>query len=411
MRSPVYDMEEQSIFNFEKFKLTKPIRLIETFAGVGSQAMSLRNIGANFTHYKVCEIDSFAVKSYNAIHHTDFVPTDITKLKGSDLEIVDIDKYDYVLTYSFPCTDLSNAGARKGMSRKDWEEGKATRSGLLWEIQRILSELSEKELPTVLLMENVPQVVADQNIDDFRYWQDYLTSLGYFNFTQIMNASDYGLPQNRERCFMVSIKSNDFIDYSFPKKIPLQLTVKDLLEKEVDAKYYLPEERTQSLIDNYLMKGNNLKLSKQELACLQKTNKKGFLSINEAGLMKIGTDIASTITARYYKGVSGNGDNMVIEMVDFRYDEGIRSKANPNISPTLPSSHLGTESLSGQPFVLLKPEYKIRRLTPKECWKLMGFTEEDYINASKVNSETQLYKQAGNSICVCCLEKIFKELI
>ena len=118
----------------------KPIRLIELFAGYGSQALALKRLGVDFESYRVVEFDKYAVRSYNAIHNTNFAVTDIRDVKGADLGIVDTDKYNYCLTYSFPCTDLSVAGAQKGMTK-----GSGTRSGLLWEVERILRELNEAQ--------------------------------------------------------------------------------------------------------------------------------------------------------------------------------------------------------------------------------------------------------------------------
>ena len=187
-------------------KISKPIRLIEMFAGIGSQAKALKNLGVDFEHYRICEFDKYAVKSYNAIHGTDFKTSDITEIHASDLNVVDTDKYTYVLTYSFPCTDLSSAGAQKGMSK-----GSGTRSGLLWEVERLLSET--EELPQILLMENVPEVVSDKNIADFAQWIAFLDGLGYKSKYEILNAKDFGIPQNRARCFMVSWLGNYYYDF------------------------------------------------------------------------------------------------------------------------------------------------------------------------------------------------------
>lgn len=155
-------------------KIDKPIRLIETFAGYGSQSMALKAIGVKFEHYKMIEFDKYAVASYNAVHNTNFGVTDIRDVHGKDLEIVDTDTYFYFFTYSFPCTDLSVAGKMQGMKK-----GSGTRSGLLWEVERILTEIHESggELPQLLFMENVPQVISSANINDFHAWQDFLTSL------------------------------------------------------------------------------------------------------------------------------------------------------------------------------------------------------------------------------------------
>ena len=249
--------EQQSIFGFPEYKITKKIRLIEMFGGIGSQAMALRDIGADFEHYKLVEFDRYCVQSYNSIHNTAFTPTDIRDVHGKDLEICDKDKYAYILTYSFPCTDLSVAGKMKGMSKADWKKGESTRSGLLWEVERILKELPEKELPDVLLMENVTQVHNDQNGNDFMSWQDFLISLGYFNFIADLNAKDYGIPQNRERCFMVSILSDDFIAYKFPEPQKLTTIMKDYLEDKVDDKYYIRTEKSRKLISDLLADDKN----------------------------------------------------------------------------------------------------------------------------------------------------------
>ena len=154
---------QMSIFDFthDVFKIDKPIRLIELFAGVGSQAMAMRDLGADFEHHRVVEFDKYAIASYNAIHGTDFPAMDITKVSGADLGIVDTDKWCYIMTYSFPCQDLSVAGLGKGMSK-----GSGTRSGLLWEVERLLNEV--ENLPQVLLMENVPQVHGKKNMEGIR---------------------------------------------------------------------------------------------------------------------------------------------------------------------------------------------------------------------------------------------------
>lgn len=201
--------EQLSLFDIFKkpFSTTRPIRLIELFAGVGSQAMALRDLGVKFEHYRVVEFDKFAIKSYNAIHGTNFLTIDIRDLKGSDLGIVDKDKYTYLLTYSFPCQDLSLAGKQKGI-----EKGSDTRSGLLWEVERLLNET--EELPDILLMENVSQVHSKKNMPDFQMWIDFLKNKGYSNYWQDLNAKNYGIAQNRNRCFMVSILGD--YSYEFP---------------------------------------------------------------------------------------------------------------------------------------------------------------------------------------------------
>jgi len=131
---------------WETYTIKKPIRLIELFAGYGSQALALERLGVDFTHHQVVEFDKYAVKTYNALHGTNFSTQDITKL--DKLNIENTDRYEYIVTYSFPCTDLSIAGSRGGMTK-----GSGTSSGLLWEVERLL--LNSKELPQVLVMEHL----------------------------------------------------------------------------------------------------------------------------------------------------------------------------------------------------------------------------------------------------------------
>ena len=153
------------------------------------------------------------------------------------------------------CTDLSVAGKMEGMSKADWENGKSTRSGLLWEVERILKELSSEELPDILLMENVPQVHAEKNKEDFDAWLSFLRSKGYHNFYKDLNAKDYGIPQNRERCFMVSVLSKEFVEFEFPEQIKLDKVMKDLLESKVDEKYYINNDKAKRLIADLIERG------------------------------------------------------------------------------------------------------------------------------------------------------------
>ena len=270
---------------YPTFKIDKPIRLITLFSGYDSQALALKYLGVKFEHYKTCE---WAVKSIQALKdlhfendNTDYSKNltddevkeyllkkgissnyndpmskeqikrlknhrqiynniqathnlvNIQQVKGKDLCIKDTDKFTYLLTYSFPCQDLSLAGNRKGMSDT------STRSGMLWEVERILGELEEK--PQIILMENVIQVHGEGNKEDFNKWQLRLEEMGYKNYWQDLIATDYGIPQTRNRTFMVSLLGD--YNYTFPKPIPLKLKLKDMLEDNVDEKYYLSDKQ------------------------------------------------------------------------------------------------------------------------------------------------------------------------
>lgn len=205
-------------------EVNKPIRLIELFAGYGSQAMALRNIGADFEHYKVVEFDKYAIESYNAIHGTNFPAMDVKNVKGSDLEIVDKKSFTYLLTYSFPCTDISLAGRQAG-----FEEGSGTRSALLWEVQRILEELkNDDSLPQILLMENVTAIHNESNRKHFAKWLEILEKLGYSTYVQDLSAWDFGVAQSRDRTFAVSLLGE--YNYHFPEPMDLKYCIEDYYE-------------------------------------------------------------------------------------------------------------------------------------------------------------------------------------
>ena len=276
----------------------KPIRLIELFGGYGSQALALKYLGVDFEHWKLCEWAIHSIDAYKSIHFTnddtnyselwdkeDLIEflynkgissnwnepmketsvkrkseedlrkivnnckathnlINIQQVHAKDLEIKDRELYNYVVTYSFPCQDLSLAGKGAGM-----EKGSGTRSGMLWEVERILEEC-EDNLPQILLMENVPQVAGKKNKEHFDKWIEFLESKGYTNKWCMLNAKEVGypepIPQNRNRCFMVSVLDPKQ-DIVFPEKVERKLVLKDLLESEVDEKYYLSDNQIKSI--------------------------------------------------------------------------------------------------------------------------------------------------------------------
>lgn len=293
------------------------LRLIELFAGYGSQALALKYLGIPFEHHFVCEFDKYAIQSYNEIHGTNFEVSDIKDVSAKDLNIVDIDKYKYLMTYSFPCTDLSLAGKRKGMERES-----GTSSSLLWEVERLLKEC--KELPQYLLMENVPQVISADNIKLFGEWTSFLTKLGYKNQYKLLNAKDYGVPQNRERCFMVSILKSENKQFSFPKSRPLEIRLKDVLEDDVDEKYYIRSEKAQKLIQQLIDRGQL-----QRGGCDLSLKKPRHI------------DIANCIKARYDGGIANfqNDGTGIIELGNVENGTGKHQSntvySGGGLSPTL----------------------------------------------------------------------------
>lgn len=298
-------------------KITKPLRLIELFAGIGAQAKALENLGVKFEHYRICEFDKYAVASYNAVHGTSFKTSDITEIHAKDLGIVDTDKYDYLLTYSFPCTNLSKAGKQLGMSRDS-----GTRSGLLWEVERLLLEITQDGecLPQILLMENVPDVLSEKNREDFFAWCGFLEGLGYTSKYAILNAKDFGVPQNRERCFMLSWLGDDYF-YVFPEGKPLTKKLKDVLEPKVDEKYYIPQKNLKYLnldLDKKACGGGGLysPSQKQYESAVEEVSTKnivGILLSNQGKKYEKQTDTANTILARDYKGFGNQTTTGVLE--------------------------------------------------------------------------------------------------
>lgn len=428
----------------EALKIDKPIRLIELFSGVGAQAKALERLGADFEHYRTSEWEWNAGASYKAIHkgddNTDYsepytkdeltdilfawsVSSDgkkpmtreqisrkneqwhrdvynsfratnnlgsILNFRAGDLGIVDTDKYCYIMTYSFPCQDLSLAGKGKGMAK-----GSGTRSGLLWEVERLLNECNE--LPQILLMENVTQVHGKGNKEHFDEWITFLESKGYCNYWKDLNAKNFGIPQNRNRTFMVSVYGN--YTYEFPQEFPLQLRLKDMLEDKDGS------EISNTLTSRYYKDGKECLIKEQPILI-------GGMQKNQS----VKTDGISTCLTSSMDTGGGYVPMVVNNIEPIRlgglYDtEKSKHQAGAiwdketigGTEPTKINLKDGTQITSNDNLSGLR----IRKLTPKECWRLMGFDDADFEKAAKRNSNSQLYKQAGNSIVVDTLYYIF----
>lgn len=384
------------------------------------------NYNEPMTKQQIDRLSKEQVKTiYNNIIATHNL-VNIQQVKGEDLEIVDKDKYDYILTYSFPCQDLSLAGKGKGMSDT------STRSGMLWEVERILKELKEIDsLPQVLLMENVPQVHSIDNTPDFNKWQIELTKLGYKNYWEDLIATDYGIPQTRNRCFMVSILGD--YNYKFPKPIKLEKKLKDLLEEDVDEKYFISDKMLEGMINtnfnSYKLESRlqdldgavDTLLTSSGARCphcipIKNKTKKGYLEATDGD----GVDISSRM--EYHRGTvqkgktqtlttsGGENNGVCIEDKGNYYqwykkgyqEHDTRAWKEEKVSETLCTKG-GTK--------VAMNNLRIRKLTPKECFRLMGVKDEDYEKCAKNQSDSSLYHLAGDSIVVNVLMAIFKEMI
>lgn len=214
-----------------KFVEESPLRVFEAFAGYGSQAMALRNIGVPYRVVGISEIDPWAIKAYMAVHGETRNYGDVTAMDWGQVEDFDL------LTWSSPCQDFSNAGKQAG-----GEEGSGTRSSLLWECRKAI----EAKRPRWVIFENVKGFVSGKNIGEYRKLYEYLSRQGYSVFAQVLNAKDYGVPQNRERVFIVAVLGDAW--FSFPQPRELKAALVDLLEEEVAEKYYLDQARVEKFI-------------------------------------------------------------------------------------------------------------------------------------------------------------------
>lgn len=261
------------------------IRVFEAFAGYGSQAMALKRLQADFPDkiefevVGISEIDPYAITAYKAIHGDTPNFGDISRIDWA--KVPDFDLF----TYSFPCQDISTAGRQRGFA-----EGSGSRSSLLWECRRAIAA----KLPKYLLMENVKALVQKKFKTEFQRWVDTLSELGYTNFWQVLNAKDYGVPQNRERVFMVSILGDAAFD--FPEPFPLKKRLRDVLEDDVDENYYLKDEQVQRILahcDRKLSEGCGFKpqFTPPDKICGTITNNYGqretdtYLKLNEKDIL------------------------------------------------------------------------------------------------------------------------------
>lgn len=339
--------------------LRENISILELFGGIGACTKALKNIGMNVNVVDYVEIDKYACKSYNAINGTNFEPQDI---KEWDKDI-NID----LIMHGRPCQDFSTSGLQMG-----GDEGSGTRSSLMYESIRIINKLK----PKYVVWENVKNLLSKKHKHNFDNYINKLDELGYNSYYQVLNAKDYGIPQNRERVYTISIRkdiNND--NFKFPEKEPLKIFLKDLLEKEVDKKYYLND--------------------KQLLAIKNSTYMSTQRRIQEKNW-------CDTLCARDFK------DPKCVQVgnLDIKGLESIKRVYSPEgISLTL------TTCGGGNTQVKIKDGNNIRKLVPLEYWRLMSFDDEDFYKVKKSGmSDSQLYKQAGNSIVVKVLEKIFLNL-
>ena len=501
------------------------LKYLSLFSGIGAPEKALKNLGIEYELIGFSEIDKYAIKSYCAIHNVseELNLGDITKIDIKSLP-KDID----FITHGSPCTDLSLAGKEAGA-----DKGSGTRSSLMWNSVEIFKHCK----PKIILWENVKNLLSKKHKHNFDAYIEDLNNLGYVSYYKVLNAKDFGIPQNRERVFTISIRNDINKEFKFPEPFDNGIRLKDLLEKEVDEKYYINTEKANKLIEEF--KANNKNNEQKILVCGKLNSSQDGIVCNPNGIspthvaghgncpkvvcpcitpdrlnkrqngrrFKTNGEPMFTLTAqdrhgiletntlnfiggigekdivgdnkslsrnypqgnRVYDsnniacsqtanggGIGGKTGLYLVGNLDIKGNEQIkRVYSEEGVSPTLNTMQGGNTqpkvmykvrqatkqgyaiAEEGDSINLEQPnsttrrgrvcnkiantltcscnqavvnEYRIRKLTPLECYRLMGFDDEDFYKASALNSNSQLYKQAGNSICVNVLEEIFKNL-
>lgn len=262
---------------------------LSLFSGIGAFEKALSNLNIPYNLLAYCEIDKHASKSYSAIHGVseELNLHDVTKVDSLDI----LDDVDFI-TYGFPCQDISNAGKQRGFID---EEGNRTRSGLFFEALRIIEEFQ----PRFAIAENVKALTSKKFTEEFKTVLESLEEAGYNNYWQVLNAKDYGIPQNRERVFIISIRKDIDKGFTFPTPIPLKLRLKDLLEDEVDERFYLSDEVV-SKIANVPYKNTTCLLKKQA----KEATKKGYAEAHPGDSINLEQPNSKTRRGRVGVGVA-----------------------------------------------------------------------------------------------------------
>lgn len=403
-------------------KITK-IKLGTFFSGIGSPEKSLKRIGVDYELMFFSEIDKYAIQSYCAIHDEDISKNkgDITKIKGKDLPYCDM------WFGGFPCQDISLAGKQKGFTKDN-----NTRSSLGWEMIRLLDEVEQK--PKYVIFENVANIMSEPMRPTLNLFKEDLEKRGYTIYNELLNAKDYGIPQNRERYFLIAILGEYY--YKFPLKQELKLRLKDMLEDEVDEKYYIKTDMLFEFNDDSIENVDRIgglfdkNDNKHQAGSIYNINGLSpTFDTMQGGYRQPCIAIPEATQKGYAEATEGDGvyinrphqkrgvvqKQMIQTLKTSGEDIGVvvKNKGKEIVKTTEISNTLMARDYKGfgnQEMTAILSNLRIRKLTPLECYRLMGFDDEDYEKASQVCSNSQLYKQAGNSIVVNVLEAIFKEL-
>lgn len=375
------------------------MKFIDFFAGIGGFHSGLEKADMKCVGW--CEFDKFAQKSYRAMYDTErlWFADDVRKVRGWDLPKADL------WTFGFPCQDVSIAGKQKGIKR-------GTRSGLFYEIMRLIDE-AEENRPEWLICENVKNLLS---VDGGRGFFEVLTEMGGRGYTiewRIYNSKDYGVPQNRERVYIVGRYGDSTGQPLLPIRRESTAALGQIISGSQGERVY---------------DGNKISytLSSQGGGCGAKTGLYTFVDINKKGSVQT-TDTARALLARYNKGqpnrpaecsgvieagpaIQSLGNATPVKVMPILTPDRLEKRQNGR---RIKNEGEPSFTLTGQDrhgVLIVDGHIKIRKLTPKECFRLQGFTDEQFDQAAAVNSETQLYKQAGNAVTVNVVEAIGRHI-
>jgi len=401
------------------------LKVIELFSGIGSPRQALKNIGIEHEVIAISDINKYANISYEALHGKVNNLGDITK-------ITELPPADF-WTYGSPCQSLSISGRKMGFSDK-------TKSGLLYEVERLLIKAKEKNtLPKYLLLENVKNLVGKRFKADYDKWLAFLNGLGYTNYWKVLNAKNFGIPQNRERVFCVSILG-EHKPYIFPEPVPLELRLKDMLEDNVPESYYITDARLKSMLRSTFHARRDSVLGLESISptiLARDFHEPKVVVLGSLDNEKYNKMIESSRRVYSENGLSptihtccsGNSQpKVMIGAMRGRNPEnpsdrtsGIhteqRLEIGGEISNTLTTVQKDNlvvcEVKKDEDVLSFKQDNKInvRKLTPTECLRLMGWKKEqiDKIVSAGI-SKSQIYKISGNGMVIQVLEAIFTNL-
>lgn len=382
------------------------ITFIDFFSGIGGFHSGFEKAGMKCVGW--CEFDKYAQKSYRAIYDTKglWFGDDVRKVRGWEIPNATL------WSFGFPCQDISVAGKQKGM-------GRGTRSGLFFEIMRLIDE-AEANKPEWIIAENVKNLLSIEGGWGFLRVTSEMAARGYAVQWRLYNSKDYGVPQNRERIYIVGHLGERSGRGILPVARKSERALKKVIDGAQGNRVYEPELSC-TLSSQGGGMGAKTGLYMIQKGCKFRYPERGVGKRATSGYVEL-TNIAGTLTARHCGDYTSDRNTGVVEIKNATKSGMLPARVGDGIETAYPSSNTrrarvqpgrcNTITTHGTAGVLMDTSpVRIRKLTPKECWRLQGFSDEQFEKAATVNSNTQLYKQAGNAVTVNVVEAIGKHIV